>query len=36
MLQYGAFTKCNKVIPTSMLPLPPLLEELLDVLQAWA
>ena len=34
MLQYGAFTKCNKVIPTSMLPLPPLLEQLLDVLQA--
>ena len=34
MLQYGAFTKCNKVIPASVLPLPPLLEELLDVLQA--
>ena len=34
MLQYGAFTKCNKVIPTSMLPLPPILEQLLDLLQA--
>ena len=34
MLQYGAFTKCNKVIPTSMLPLPPILEQLLDMLQA--
>lgn len=34
MLQYGAFTKCNKVIPACVLPLPPLLEELIDWLQA--
>ena len=34
MLQYGAFTKCNKVIPAAVLPLPSLLELLLDTLQA--
>jgi len=37
MLQYGAFTKCNKVLPcrhTHVLPLPPLLEALLDTLLA--
>lgn len=34
MLQYGAFTKCNKVVPARVLPLPQLLEALLDTLQA--
>ena len=34
MLQYGAYTKCNKVQPTAVPPLPPILEALLDALQA--
>ena len=34
MLQYGAFTKCNKVVPAVVPPLPAAFEELLDALQA--
>eukprot|EP00928_Gymnodinium_smaydae_P054672 TRINITY_DN38402_c0_g1_i1.p1 TRINITY_DN38402_c0_g1~~TRINITY_DN38402_c0_g1_i1.p1 ORF type:complete len:278 (-),score=57.87 TRINITY_DN38402_c0_g1_i1:12-845(-) len=33
MVQFGVYTKCNKVVPCRVPPLPPLFQALLDLLQ---